>query len=97
MVWSDCTRIGGQGINEDCTIVASIQLQYQAMGLCDSYEEDSPLRAVTSSEEAIKLFDDPTYILGGEQNRKRVWDVRIVFVYTPTLYHTIKWNLVTRS
>lgn len=46
------------------------QLQYQAMGLCDSYEEESTPKFTASSEEAVKFFDDPTYVLGDQNKRK---------------------------
>ena len=48
------------------------------MGLCDSYEEEGPRRSgslvMHDTEEAIKLFDDPTYIIGN--NSKVVFIVR---------------------
>lgn len=55
---------------EICSPLFSLtQLQYQAMGLCDdSYEEEDKFHTSSSSiiirdtEEALKYFDDPTYI-----------------------------------
>ena len=60
-----------------------LQLQYQAMGLCDSYEEDIPHEAITSEEEAIKLFDDPTYVLG--DNTRKV-GIYVAYIRTTETY-----------
>ena len=47
-----------------CMFVSVLQLQYQAMGLFDSFEEDTPHSpsTIVPTVNVEELFDDPKYV-----------------------------------